>query len=780
MIMIEQVWGLWFISVAGAVSFSAQQINPSCDAARFCNYSSRALHAIPSGLTGYVMGLDLASNRIEQVREVDLKFAVNLRTLLLQSNLIWKIDENAFYFLKKLEHLDLSQNNLTRLSPSWFRHLSSLQKLNIKGNYYFELGETPLFSNLQNLSYLYLGNDINFYALRRQDLQGISVLEELEIKGQKLQLYEPRTLESMKLINHIFMNFFSANISSQIITDIHTSVVCLELRDIVWMNSPPFPFFHIDVPIAARKIVLQNVQVSDDSFVQFIPILDLMYQLHEFEITDCKLHGTGVFHGIEKVATTIQVITIRNLTIDIFYAFSDLFTVIPIVKNITRVTVENSKVYLVTCELARAFHSLLYLDLSMNLLLEPYLNFSLCQGGWPKLQTLNVSQNSLKRIDLVAESSSRMVDLFSLDISQNSFERMPDSCVWPKNLKYLNISGSKVSKLTKCIPQSLEVLDVSNNNIQEFILIMPNLQELYIRNNKLKVLPDAVFIPSARILNIRGNKVFLFSEEQLQKFARLERLDARYNTFLCSCAFLAFINSYPGISRICVGWPENYICDSPDLVRGKQVGVATLPVTECHLTLILSFSCILIFLSVLVGATLCYKFHVLWYIQMIWAWLQAKRKPQRDHSKEICYDAFVSYSEEDSAWVEDVMVQELEQANPPFKLCLHKRDFQPGKWIVDNIIDSIEKSNKTLFVLSKSFVKSEWCKYELDFSHFRFFDENNDAAILILLEPIPEKTIPKRFCKLRKLMNTKTYLEWPMDEEQQLIFWFNLKTAIKS
>ncbi|XP_073896756.1 toll-like receptor 2 isoform X2 [Macaca fascicularis] len=137
-------------------------------------------------------------------------------------------------------------------------------------------------------------------------------------------------------------------------------------------------------------------------------------------------------------------------------------------------------------------------------------------------------------------------------------------------------------------------------------------------------------------------------------------------------------------------------------------------------------------------------------------------------------------SERDAYWVENLMVQELENFNPPFKLCLHKRDFIPGKWIIDNIIDSIEKSHKTVFVLSENFVKSEWCKYELDFSHFRLFDENNDAAILVLLEPIEKKAIPQRFCKLRKIMNTKTYLEWPMDEARQEGFWVNLRAAIKS
>ncbi|KAJ8262436.1 hypothetical protein GJAV_G00166460, partial [Gymnothorax javanicus] len=137
-----------------------------------------------------------------------------------------------------------------------------------------------------------------------------------------------------------------------------------------------------------------------------------------------------------------------------------------------------------------------------------------------------------------------------------------------------------------------------------------------------------------------------------------------------------------------------------------------------------------------------------------------------------------SPSEMDSEWVEEFLVQELEGSQPPFRLCLHKRDFLPGQWIVDNIIDAMEKSHTTLFVLSQHFVNSEWCKYELEFSHFRLFDENNDTAVLILLEPIAKETIPKRFCKLRKFMNSRTYLEWPEDEEQRPLFWHNLKDAI--
>ncbi|XP_042322395.1 toll-like receptor 2 type-2 [Sceloporus undulatus] len=771
------VWNFWIISVAGALSLLAQENCVFQAASRLWNCSSKAFSAVPSGLTGDVLGLDLAFNRIKQVRGADLTFAVNLRILLLQSNLIQTIEEDAFHTLVKLEHLDLSRNKLTRLSPSWLRSLSSLQKLNIEGNNYSELGETPLFSDLKGLRFLYLGNVAHFSTLRRQDLEGISTLEELEIEGPSLSQYEPGSLRSIELINHLILNDPSTTSFPLLMNDVRTSVMCLELRNIPKLSHY---YYQALYEVTAQKLVFRNIEISDRFVVHISPILASMSQLHDLELADCRFQGIGDFSDIQNFSQTLQIIVIRNISVNAFYSFSDLTTVMSLVEGITSLTLENARAFLMICTLARSFHSLQYLDLSVNLFRDEYLEHTLCQGAWPKLQTLNVSQNILKKIEVVSRSASRVLNLCNLDISRNNFEAMPDICEWPKNLKYLNISGSKVNKLTECLPQSLEVLDVSSNNLQDFRLRLPYLQELYLQNNKLTALPLSAFIPSIRILNIRGNKVFGFSEQELENFANLQTLHAGSNSFQCTCEFLSFMQSQPEKSDIFVEWPNNYICDAPDYVRGKEVGVAQLHLTDCHLVLVISLICCLMIVTILMVAVLCYRFHAIWYMKMIWAWLQAKHKPQRAPSKDTDYDAFVSYSEQDSEWVENVMVSKLEQAHPPFKLCLHKRDFMPGKWIVDNIIDSIERSSKTLFVLSQHFVQSEWCKYELDFSHFRLFDENNDSAILILLEPIPAETVPKRFCKLRKLMNTKTYLEWPRDEDQQPIFWFNLNTAMKS
>ncbi|NXE94906.1 TLR22 protein, partial [Menura novaehollandiae] len=711
----------------------------------------------------------------------DLQQAVNLRALLLQSNEISSIDEDSFQSLAKLELLDLSNNSLVHLSPVWFGQLFSLQHLHLQGNFYSDLGESSPFSSLRNLSSLHLGNP-RFSVIRQGNFEGIDLLHRLWIDGSNLSQYEQGSLKSIKKINHMIINIRSINVFSEIVRDILHSVTWLEVRRIAFSIPAEMHLLRVMSSSFAKKISFRQILLTDATVPEIVSVLEDMPKLMELELIDCRLLGTGQWKmQIQpNQSRTLRVFTVEKLSIEEFYLFTDLQTVESLLSPFTRVTVQNTKVFLVPCRISQHMLSLEYLDLSANLLGDLSLEHSACQGGWPSLQILNLSQNSLSYLEMTGKSLAHLRNLIVLDISQNNFVEIPDVCEWPKNLKYLNLSSTQISKVTTCIPPTLEVLDVSANNLKEFGLQLPFLKELYLTRNQLKTLPGAAPIPNVVALSVRRNKLNSFSKEEFESFKRLELLDASDNNFICSCEFLSFIQQQAGIAQVLVGWPDKYVCDSPLAVRGARVGAVHLSLIECHRSLVVSLICVLVFLVILILVTVGYKYHMVWYLRMTWAWLQAKRKPKRAPPKDICYDAFVSYSESDSDWVENIMVRELEQACPPFRLCLHKRDFVPGKWIVDNIIDSIEKSHKTLFVLSEHFVQSEWCKYELDFSHFRLFDENNDAAILVLLEPIQSKAIPKRFCKLRKIMNTKTYLEWPLEEEQQQQFWFNLKIALKS
>ncbi|PKU45059.1 toll-like receptor 2 type-1 [Limosa lapponica baueri] len=779
-------WRVWAIYMVLAANLSEEQALkqacPSCDATQFCNCSSRDLDFIPSGLTGKITVLNLAHNRIKHIRSQDLQQTVNLRTLLLQSNEISSIDEDSFRSLGKLELLDLSNNSLARLSPVWFGRLFSLQHLHLQGNSYRDLGESSPFSSLRNLSSLYLGN-LWFSTIRQGNFEGIELLDKLWIDGGRLRQYEPGSLKSIQKINHMIINLRNTNVFSAIVSDLLHSVTWLEVRGIKLQIEKKSLVQNSTLPFRIRKLTFKDALFTDQYVSRIIVLLKEITSLKELEAIDCMLEGKGDWDTKEIVnsgQSFVETVSVINIMIQNFHLFFQLDGMESQINKLKKLTIASSKVFMVPCNLAKSFSSLQYLDFYDNLLVNNRLNETMCENSWPSLQTLNLSQNSLKSLKQTANCVGRLPELINLDISQNNFGEIPDVCEWPKNLKYLNLSSTQIPKVTTCIPPTLEVLDVSANKLQEFGLQLPFLKELYLAKNQLKTLPGAVPIPNLVAMSVRRNKLSSFSREEFESFKKMELLDASDNNFICSCEFLSFIHHQAAIAQVLVGWPDRYVCDSPLAVRGAQVGAVHLSLMECHRSLVVSLICVLVFLVILVLVAVGYKYHAVWYLRMTWAWLQAKRKPKRAPPKDICYDAFVSYSENDSEWVENIMVRELEQACPPFRLCLHKRDFVPGKWIVDNIIDSIEKSHKTLFVLSEHFVQSEWCKYELDFSHFRLFDENNDAAILVLLEPIQSKAIPKRFCKLRKIMNTKTYLEWPLEEEQQETFWENLKVALKS
>ncbi|XP_074679081.1 toll-like receptor 2 type-1 [Strix aluco] len=779
-------WRVWAIYMVLAPNLSEEQVLkqacPSCDATQLCNCSSMGLDFIPPGLTGKITTLNLAHNRIKHIRSQDLQQAVNLRALLLQSNKISSIDKDSFRSLGKLELLDLSNNSLAHLSPEWFEHLFSLQHLHLQGNSYRDLGESSPFSSLRNLSSLHLGNPW-FSTIRQGNFEGIELLDKLWIDGGRLSQYRPGSLISIKKINHMIISIKSISVFSAIVRDLLYTVTWLEVREIKLEIEKKSLVQNSTLPFKIQKLTFKDASFTDRYISLLIILLKEITSLQELEAIDCVLEGQGKW-DVEEIANSgqsfVETVSIINVTIQDFHLFFDLDGMESQINKLKRFTIASSRVFMIPCKLAKNFSLLLYLDLHDNLLVNNRLNETICEDAWPSLQTLNLSQNSLKSLKQTAYFVTRLHKLINLDISQNNFGEIPDVCEWPKNLKYLNLSSTQILKLTTCIPPTLEVLDVSANNLKEFGLQLPFLRELYLAKNHLKTLPGAAPIPNLVAMSVRRNKLNGFSREEFESFRKMELLDAGDNNFICSCEFLSFIHHQAGIAQVLVGWPDKYICDSPLAVRGVQVGAVHLSLMECHRSLMVSLLCALVVLVMLVLVAIGYKYHAVWYLRMTWAWLQAKRKPKRAPLKDICYDAFVSYSEHDSDWVENIMVRELEQACPPFRLCLHKRDFVPGKWIVDNIIDSIEKSHKTLFVLSEHFVQSEWCKYELDFSHFRLFDENNDAAILVLLEPIQSKAIPKRFCKLRRIMNTKTYLEWPLEEEQQEMFWENLKGALKS
>ncbi|KAL7875037.1 hypothetical protein SRHO_G00060070 [Serrasalmus rhombeus] len=149
-----------------------------------------------------------------------------------------------------------------------------------------------------------------------------------------------------------------------------------------------------------------------------------------------------------------------------------------------------------------------------------------------------------------------------------------------------------------------------------------------------------------------------------------------------------------------------------------------------------------------------------------------------EEEAEMKYDAFVSFSSHDEAWVFGELAPRLEeQGQPRLRLCLHNRDFEVGKGIVDNIAESIYSSRRTVCVLTRRYLRSDWCGLEMRMATHRLLEEQKHRLILIFLEHISPFEL-SAFHRLAKLVKSHTYLDWPQDESERIHFWERLRRNI--
>ncbi|XP_028998782.2 toll-like receptor 2 [Betta splendens] len=797
---------LFFTSLIWAQQFSPNENKSSCtrcDLQLVCNCSYGGFIFVPM-VTERALTLDLSFNNITVVKSSDLADHALLRVLSLRGNKLSEIHLSAFDPLWSLEELDLSDNELAVLSNKWFSKLAVLQKLNLLNNPYSCLGSPPVFQGLLRLRTLAFGG-FALTELKNGDLSGVTQLDELTVHANNLKSYESETLADIWPLGRVSLSLREAFVTdialaSAVLRDLSHPETPVTLQDIQFNTNLSFQPIKEMCDRRVRYMTFHNVSVSDNGIVNLLVAMD------GAPVTLLSVHGiTLMGHGRwEKASWTdhksIDEFFLQNAVVLDVFQFVSLLELRFLLQYPRKVSVINSKVFVMPCNTSRLLTNLQYLDLSDNLLTDMTVTETLCDGdgSMKDLRVLNISGNALKSLSLMSNLVKRLSKLTLLDISRTGYSSMPQHCTWPVTLRLLNISMAKLSTVTSCLPRSLEVLDVSSNDLKEFTLDLPALRELHLSGNKFLRLPPGRLFPNLETLTIQSNTLNMFGHLDLQSFRRLRNLQAGENKFVCSCEFVAFFQSSikgGGDVHLTDG-EQRYVCDSPLYLQGAPVGGVRLSVFECQRVLFVSLSC---GVALFVGVVLCvllWRLHIVWYLRMMCAWLKAKHsshRPCRPKDALLPFDAFVSYSERDACWVENFLVPELENpretdeasGNPkssrPLNLCLHKRDFLPGQWIVDNIMSAMERSRQTVFVLSENFVQSDWCRYELDFSHFWLFDgkAGREAAILILLEPLSKDDVPKRFYKLRKLMGSTTYLEWPQDEERRGEFWRSLRCALR-
>ena len=269
-------------------------------------------------------------------------------------------------------------------------------------------------------------------------------------------------------------------------------------------------------------------------------------------------------------------------------------------------------------------------------------------------------------------------------------------------------------------------------------------------------------------MNLRNNKIHMLTQDEIEDIENLNKkinskklhLFLNGNPILCNCDSLHFIE-WIFSTTVLFDREGNYPCIYTDgsYKTTRQVfeqieDIKIKCVSQLWLILGATFSLVLILVVIL--SSVAYRYRIsLQYCCLVTRGLYRHYRKLDGDSKEYQYDAFVAYSAHDYKWVYGPLQAYLEK-HQGFNLGLHERDFKAGKYIADNIIDTINRSKKIIFVISSSFLESDWGEYELDMARMHMFQQNREMLIVIILEEMSISRMPAR---LKQIWESITCLE---------------------
>ncbi|XP_031642419.1 toll-like receptor 13 [Oncorhynchus kisutch] len=312
------------------------------------------------------------------------------------------------------------------------------------------------------------------------------------------------------------------------------------------------------------------------------------------------------------------------------------------------------------------------------------------------------------------------------------------------------------------------------------------LSKLSARNMGIQSFSKEVFgnLTELQILLLNQNVMQSLDVNVLEALPKLRYLDLRNIPLSCTCLNSDLQNWTLTNQRVQLVLLYSLQCQDKKL----QKSFYNFDTNVCYLDLgeylFATTTTVILLLTIipLLYTKLYWKLKYSYYVFRSWFGQHWRRlREKEEHCK---YDAFISYNSADEPWVLDQLLPNLEGNGASFRLCLHHRDFELGRNIVDNIVSAVYSSRKTICVVSRHFLCSEWCSLEIQLASYRLFHELRDVLLLIFLEPIPERQL-SAYHRMRKVMLKKTYLQWPGSDctdpgKAQELFWNHLRRALRS
>ena len=734
-------------------TYLSNRFSGSCNASRRDNYGYKVmcigLRSVPSPKQipvdcRNVTELILRNNFITEIKDNEFMPFVNLHSLDMSNTKLEKCQNGSFLGLTKLRSLILSNINPAAnlaFESDTFRPMTSLKVIDISSSIVNRVSGLHSFCSIvSDLDYLNLNNASVIEQTKLLDMtQELSkCFSKMKIKKLSIDRCQIRSVSFKTVLNIRHLKYFSVANNEIIMEKSTLFLSAFTMKHLTYFDGS-----------------CQDIGGCDDPYpwADWLPHQPVMFP----HINATLLEEEAQFRSNSNVVTIFVLQYLQTLRIQhVFNAIVTEFHSLPSFCWKNNHLVNLDVAFLSGLHFEGVLHCMDHLR---------FINFRGIQSlvfnmgffsDMLKLEVLLLGSSRIKNVSRFFES--HLTKVFENNI----------------NLKFLDLSDLGLHTLHKNVlkhQKYLKTLILSNNKLSSIdngTFNLTSLDHLDLSYNYFRTIPINLIIEMGQSIKTKtSNKTFL---------------NLNHNPFFCDCHSITNINIMLH-SRVIIQDLNvsngRLQCIMSDRRSYSFPEALTILQAQCRRsnTLYLKFLEIVYPLVLCISSTMSclyrYRWKIKYFFYRIMQMIGIKMPDQ--FREDFTFDAFVAYSGKDENWVRMQLLVNLEERQNPYNLCIHDRNFLPGQVLPDTIVLAVERSQKTILLVTKWFLRSKWCLYE---SHVAIVHHlNRQTGLIVILFPGAQKLVANNPA-IRNLLDNATCLEWAENKETHPVFWLQLRQEL--